>query len=170
MTHPLTGFLYWIVGMLSTHNFYVSTTSIRFVPEDKVLQITAQVFLDDFEAALQQGQNETIIIDSKLPQDNIDRITEDYFRENLLFMEHTDTLSFNFLGKVYKNDVLVVYMEMKLDSNPQQFSIKNTILFDLLSDQKNIIHIKLGSKRKSFLAISSKPEFQIPEDFFDFQN
>ncbi|MEK9603171.1 MAG: DUF6702 family protein [Flavobacteriaceae bacterium] len=170
MTHVLTGLLCGIVGILSTHNFYVSTTSIRFVPQDKILQITVQVFLDDFEAALQQDQNETIKLNSKLPQDDIDRITEDYFRENLLFMEHNDTLNFSFLGKVYKNDVVVVYMEMKLDSNPQQFSIKNTILFDLLSDQKNIIHLKLGSKRKSFLAVTSKSEFQIPEDFFNFQN
>ena len=61
--------------------------------------------------------------------------------------------------KGYKIDVLVAYMELKMDTIVSPLSIKNTILFDYLSDQKNIIHLKLSSKRKSFLAVSSKSIF-----------
>ena len=79
-------------------------------------------------------------------------------------------MNFDFLGKVYKNDVMVAYMELQMDTIKSPLSIKNTIFFDYLSDQKNIIHLKLASKRKSFLAVSSKSIFEIPKDFFDFQN
>ena len=54
------GYLFCILGTLSFHNFYISTTSIRFVPEDNTFQITAQVFLDDFEATLLQYGDEKI--------------------------------------------------------------------------------------------------------------
>ena len=41
---------------------------------------------------------------------------------------------------------------------------------EYLPDQKNIIHLKVASKRKSFLAISNKSEFEVPDDFFDFKD
>ena len=98
----------------------------------------------------------------------IDSLIEDYFRKNIIFNAKGEKMNFDFLGKVYKIDVLVAYMELKMDTIVSPLSIKNTILFDYLSDQKNIIHLKLASKRKSFLAVSSKSIFEIPKDFFDF--
>ena len=169
MNQLILGYLFWFLGIVSFHNFYVSTTSIRFVPEDKTFQITAQVFLDDFEAALRQYGNEKIKLIPEASQEEIDRLVEDYFRKNLFFEVQGEVLDFDFLGKEYRNDLLVAYMEMKVDSSLSQFSFKNTILFDLHPDQKNIIHLKFASKRKSFLAVSSKSEFEIPNDFFEFQ-
>ncbi|MGB1362196.1 MAG: DUF6702 family protein, partial [Flavobacteriaceae bacterium] len=55
MTKLFLGFFISLLGAVSFHNFYVSTTSIRFVPDEKSLQITTQVFLDDFESVLQQN-------------------------------------------------------------------------------------------------------------------
>jgi hypothetical protein len=164
------GYLFCILGTLSFHNFYISTTSIRFVPEDNTFQITAQVFLDDFEATLRQYGDEKIKLIPENSQEEIDSIVENYFRKNLLFEAKGEPLDFNFLGKVYRNDLLVAYMEMKVEDSLSRFSIKNTILFDLLPDQKNIIHLKLASKRKSFLSVSSKSEFEIPDDFFNSKN
>ena len=79
-------------------------------------------------------------------------------------------MDFDFLGKVYKSDVLVAYMELKLDTIASPLSIENTIFFDYLPDQKNIVHLKFASKRKSFLAVSSKSVFEIPNDFFNLKN
>ena len=157
-----------LLGAVSLHNFYVSTTSIRFVPEENSLQITTQVFLDDFESVLQQYGNENISLTPDGSQVKIDSLIEDYFRKNIIFNAKGEKMNFDFLGKVYKIDVLVAYMELKMDTIVSPLSIKNTILFDYLSDQKNIIHLKLASKRKSFLAVSSKSIFEIPKDFFDF--
>ena len=150
MNQLTLGCLFWFWGTVSFHNFYVSTTSVRFVPEDKTFQITAQVFLDDFEAALQQYGDEKIKLIPEASQEEIDRLVEDYFRKNLFFEAQGEALDFDFLGKVYRNDLLVAYMEMKVDSSLSQFSIKNTILFDLLPDQKNIIHLKLHNLNNFF--------------------
>ena len=155
-------------GLAPIHNFYVSTTSVRYVPNENSFQITTQVFLDDFESALRLNNNIRLTPDSS--QVKIDSLIEDYFRKNIIFKAQGEKMNFDFLGKVYKSDVLVAYMELKMDTIESSLSIKNTILFDYLSDQKNIIHLKLASKRKSFLAVSSKSIFEIPKDFFDFQN
>ena len=44
----------FILSSFTLHKFYVSTTSIKFIPDDRSLQITAQVFADDFEFALKK--------------------------------------------------------------------------------------------------------------------
>jgi len=170
MTKLFLGFFIYLLGTVSFHNFYVSTTSIRFVPDEKSLQITTQVFLDDFESVLQQNGYEKTKLIPEVSQQEIDILVEDYLRKNITFKAQEKTIDFEFLGKVYKNDVLIAYMELKMDSIQSSLSIKNTIFFDYLPDQKNIIHFKFASKRKSFLAVSSKSIFEIPKDFFDAYN
>lgn len=167
MTKLFLGFFIYLLGAVSFHNFYVSTTSIRFVPDEKSLQITTQVFLDDFESVLQQNGHEKTKLIPEVSQEEIDILVEDYLRKNITFKAQEKTIDFEFLGKVYKNDVLIAYMELKMDSIQSSLSIKNTIFFDYLPDQKNIIHFKFASKRKSFLAVSSKYIFEIPKDFFE---
>ena len=167
MTKLFLGFFIYLFGAVSFHNFYVSTTSIRFVPDEKSLQITTQVFLDDFESVLQQNGHEKTKLIPDVSQKEIDILVEDYLRKNITFKAQEKTIDFEFLGKVYKNDVLIAYMELKMDSIQSSLSIKNTIFFDYLPDQKNIIHFKFASKRKSFLAVSSKYIFEIPKDFFE---
>ena len=169
MTKLFLGFFIYLLGTVSFHNFYVSTTSIRFVPDEKSLQITTQVFLDDFESVLQQNGHEKTKLTPEVSQQEIDILVEDYLRKNITFKAQEKTIDFEFLGKVYKSDVLIAYMELKMDSVKSTLSIKNTIFFDYLPDQKNIIHFKFASKRKSFLAVSSKSIFEIPKDFFDTQ-
>lgn len=168
MTKYFLGFFCSLFGLAPVHNFYVSTTSVRYVPNENSFQITTQVFLDDFESALRLNGNENISLTPDGSQVKIDSLIEDYFRKNIIFKAKGEKMNFDFLGKVYKMDVLVAYMELKIDTIVSPLSIKNTILFDYLSDQKNIIHMKLASKRKSFLAVSSKSIFEIPKDFFDF--
>ena len=170
MTKVVLVFLFSLLGALSIHNFYVSTTSIRFVLEENSIQITTQVFLDDFESVLrQQGNYKTKLI-PEIPQKVIDSLVEDYFRENITFKAQGKKIDFDFLGKRYKSDVLVAYMELQMDTVVSPFVIKNTIFFDYLPDQKNIIHLKLDSRRKSFLAVSSKSIFEVPKDFFELNN
>ena len=168
MTKYFLGFFCSLFGLAPVHNFYVSTTSVRYVPNENSFQITTQVFLDDFESALRLNGNENISLTPDGSQVKIDSLIEDYFRKNIIFKAKGEKMNFDFLGKVYKMDVLVAYMEFKIDNIVSPLSIKNTILFDYLRDQKNIIHLKLASKRKSFLAVSSKSIFEIPKDFFDF--
>ena len=170
MTKVFLVFLFSLLGAISIHNFYVSTTSIRFVPEENSIQITTQVFLDDFESVLRQEGNYKTKLIPKIPQKVIDSLVEDYFRENITFKAQGKKIDFDFLGKRYKSDVLVAYMELQMDTVVSPFVIKNTIFFDYLPDQKNIIHLKLDSRRKSFLAVSSKSIFEVPKDFFELNN
>ena len=157
-------FLALILSGLTVHQFYVSTTLIRFVPEESSLQITAQVFADDFEFTLQKlSPGIRLNPDSKVKL--ADSLTKKYFQRNLVFSSEGRNLPFDYLGKIYRNDLLVAYLEIILDSTVQNFDVKNTLLFDFIDDQKNILHFRNKGKRRSFLSVSSKHTFDIELNF-----
>jgi len=148
------------ISCFALHKFYVSTTSIKYIPEDRSLQITAQVFTDDLEFTLQK-----ITSGIKLNPDNnadlVDSLTKKYFQKNLVFKSNELDLPFDYLGKIYRNDLLVAYLEILLDSTIMNFEIKNTLLFDFTDDQKNILHFRSQGIRRSFLSVTSKHSFDI---------
>ena len=86
-----------LYGLAPIHNFYVSTTSVRYVPNENSFQITTQVFLDDFESALRLYANENISLTPDGSQVKIDSLIEDYFRKNIIFNAKGEKMNFDFL-------------------------------------------------------------------------
>tara|TARA_B100001094_G_scaffold321100_1_gene368308 strand:+ start:1216 stop:1719 length:504 start_codon:yes stop_codon:yes gene_type:complete len=154
------------ISCFALHKFYVSTTSIKYIPEDRSLQITAQVFTDDLEFTLQK-----ITSGIKLNPDNkvemVDSLIKKYFKKNLVFKFKDSILQFDYLGKIYRNDLLVAYLEILLDSTITNFNVKNTLLFDFTDDQKNILHFRSKGRRKSFLSVSSRHTFEVELNISD---
>jgi hypothetical protein len=150
----------FILSGFTFHKFYVSTTSIKFIPDNRSLQITAQVFADDFEFALKKMAS-GIKLNPDNNADLVDSLTKKYFQKNLVFKSNELDLPFDYLGKIYRNDLLVAYLEILLDSTIMNFEIKNTLLFDFTDDQKNILHFRSQGIRRSFLSVTSKHSFDI---------
>ena len=154
------------ISCFALHKFYVSTTSIKYIPEDRSLQITVQVFTDDFEFTLQKKSSGI-----KLNPDNkvelVDSLIKKYFIKNLVFKSKDSILQFDYLGKIYRNDLLVAYLEILLDSTITNFDVKNTLLFDFTDDQKNILHFRSRGRRKSFLSVSSRHTFEVELNISD---
>ena len=154
------------ISCFALHKFYVFTTSINYIVEDRSLQITDQVFTDDFEFTLQKRSSGI-----KLNPDNkvelVDSLIKKYFKKNLVFKSKDSILQFDYLGKIYRNDLLVAYLEILLDSTITNFDVKNTLLFDFTDDQKNILHFRSRGRRKSFLSVSSRHTFEVELNISD---
>lgn len=143
-----------------SHKFYVSTTTINYKNEKKVLQISAQIFIDDMELVLRQ-QNPTLQLAPDSDEKEINQRISDYFAAQLKLSLGTVVLPLNYLGKEYKNDILVSYIEVPFEQLSDSLVIENTLLFEQFEDQKNIIHFVNGDKRKSFLLNATQPAAQI---------
>ncbi len=143
------------------HKFYVTTTSLRFVESNNSFQITSRLFIEDIESILVQSS----IPDLKLAPDNdesvVDSLLTNYFEDNLIFTSVENEFKINFLGKEYKDDMMVCYFELKFDKLDENINIQNTLLFDFSEEQKNIIHYRNGNQRKSFLFTHTQPRFKI---------
>ena len=109
-------FLFFLEG---SHKFYVSTSLIVYKEEEKLLQITSQIFVDDLELVLRKY--DPIL---RLAPDNrkklIDSLVNKYFEEKIKIMSNSKPMKLNYLGREYKNDISVNYIEIDLEDNLEE--------------------------------------------------
>ena len=142
--------LLFLLFLEGSHKFYVSTLVIEYEEEEKTLQITSQIFIDDLELVLKKNDPSL-----RLAPDNrkelIDSLVNQYFEQKIKMQSNSKPLKLNYLGREYKNDIAVNYIEIDLEDTLEKIEIENKLLFEFFDDQKNIIHFKHKQTRKSFL-------------------
>ena len=142
------------------HEYYLSTTTLKWVPTKKQLQITSRFFLDDVEALMQEKTGQKVIF---LPDSNpteIDAFVKVFYLNNLNIAIDGDQQKIDYLGREYQDDLLVIYAEIILPTNQlNHLEVKATFLTDFLSGQQNIIHVSSLNQKKSFLLNHKKTAF-----------
>lgn len=142
-----------LFAFTTPHKYYVSVTQIDYVKEKKAIQITSRLFIDDFERLLQERYDDKIILATGKDETQIDSYIEKYIRSKLLIKVNGTYVKYTFLGKEYENDILYCYIEIENVENVKSFEVENRILFDIFSDQKNVVRTFINSKHKTFVLI-----------------
>ncbi|NRD23167.1 peptidase E [Winogradskyella litoriviva] len=140
----------------SSHEYYVSVTEVEYSKEQKSLQIISQIFINDFEALIRKRFDETITLDIENESDKVEVYMKRYLQEKLKISVNGNYVDFNFIGKEYKDDITYCYLEIENISDIKSIGIINRILFDLFSEQQNIVRLKLLDKNRSFLLVPRK--------------
>lgn len=135
------------------HDYYVSVTEIEYVKEQKSLQITSQIFIDDFEKLLRERFDEGLVLAPDNKPEQIERYIQTYLEDKLKLKVNGKAVNFKFIGKEYKDDITYCYLEIKDISNIKSIAVTNRLLFDVILEQQNIVRIKALSKNRSFLLV-----------------
>ena len=135
------------------HEYYVSVTNIECVEEQQSLQIISQIFIDDFETLIKQRYDEAITLAEDNEPEIINTYMQRYLSDKLNIYINEEAVSFNFIGKEYKDDITYCYLEIENISDIKSINVINRSLFDVFSEQQNIVRLKLYGKNKSFLLI-----------------
>ena len=142
------------------HKFYVSVTNVNYSEKDQALQITSRVFIDDLDRLLMARYD----LEAKLASEEENKMAnayiEKYLRSKFVVSVNGSPVEYDFIGKKYDADVVVLYLEVpKVDLNKtESVQIENEILTDLFDDQQNVVHIKIKDTKKSFVLIKSHPK------------
>jgi len=141
------------IGLTSfgMHKFYVGIYQINFVAEKKMLQITSRIFLDDLNDVLSKKYNiKTHIGDKNESQEDV-LVMKKYINENFMVKINAQQKTLEFKSKELEGNILICYFTVKDVTKIKTFEVQNTILFDLNSDQQNIIQTTIYKKKRSFL-------------------
>ena len=142
------------------HDFYLSTTMVKWVPEKSEIQLTSRFFIDDLESLMQKTNPEIVFAPDAQP-DEIGRFIEHFFVTNVQLALDGQRQNIDFLGREYQDDLLVVYAQIEnVPSRWFSLEIKNTFLIDFLEKQQNIVHIQTPIKKKSFLLTKNRKELK----------
>ena len=141
------------MAFASAHKYYVSITKIEYVKEQKSLQIITRIFIDDFEKLLKERYNNKIVLASNTEETEIDNHIKKYLLSRLKININGNKSVIKFIGKEYDDDVVQCYLEIENIENIKSFSIENSVLYDMFSEQKNIVRTQINGKYKSFILI-----------------
>ena len=135
------------------HKYYVSVTEVNYVKAEESLQITTQIFIDDFEKLLKERYDEHLTL---LPDSNVEEIDgyiSRYLAGKLKIKVDEKDVNFKYIGKEYKDDIAYCYLEVEKVKEINSLEITNRALFDVFEEQQNIVRLKLLGKNKSFLLV-----------------
>ncbi|MFK7937394.1 MAG: DUF6702 family protein [Saprospiraceae bacterium] len=141
MLHHLLFLLFFLPN--TAHQFHVSKSQIEYNSEDKALQISVHIFLDDLEIAIEErGGGKTFLCTERETKDAV-AILKKYLQSQLKINVDGAERPFIFLGKELSEDLAAIwcYLEIPDLETPASLEVTNQILMDLYDDQKNIVHI-----------------------------
>lgn len=140
------------------HKFYMSRTEINHNESNKSLEITVQIFTDDFEYSLENSTKNKIRLGTSKEHIGTDKFIEKYFKNNFSVSINGSPKSYSYLGKEVEIHKTYCYFEITNIDDFSTITIKNTILLDYFKDQKNIIVSTKGRQKKSILLQNANKE------------
>jgi hypothetical protein len=140
----------------SYHKFYVSVTQVEYVKEKQSLQFISRIFIDDFENMLQQRFDESIVLNTGKETDQTQFYIEKYLKSKIKVHINGEEKSIQYIGKEYENDIMYCYYEIENIPEINAIKVTNEVLFDLFSDQQNIMRLKINDKHKTFVLIAEE--------------
>ena len=149
-------FIFLIVLSLSStwtfaHKYYVSLTTINYSIESQTFEITMRLFPDDLDLAIKHITGENPHLSTKLEHNMADKWLREYISNHFRISSEDINLPINYLGKEAEGNALWVYLESDTISGKNDIILKNTILTEMFSEQKNIVQIYIQGFNKGFL-------------------
>jgi len=158
-------FVFIMMSFSAAHKFYVSVTEIEYNEKAESLQIISRVFIDDMEDLLQTRYDENIRLGKKTESTSVPKYLNKYLNEKIEVKIDGKLYEMKYLGKEYEDDMLLLYIEIPEVSSFQKIEIKNAILTDMFSEQKNLVHVNYKGSTKSLILNKVKQE-----DVLNFNN
>lgn len=148
--------LFPLFAFVNAHKFYVSTTNVRYNTEEHAIQIVSRIFVDDLEKTIDQryGIRSRLATAKETPE--ADTYLEKYYSDKFIIKVNGKVKKFRFVGKEFKEGMIVSYLEIPDTPLPASLEIENKLLYETYPEQQNIVHIRTENIKKSFLLLKDK--------------
>lgn len=136
------------------HDIHVSRSEVNYDTQSASLQVTVHLFIDDLEKSLLRAGNKALKLGQHNEAEQADAVIARYLEQHCILVAGGKTLKPIFIGKELSDDQIAFYcyLEYEISGSLQELYIKNNILTELYSDQKNMVFITKNKKRvASFL-------------------
>ncbi len=145
-----------------THEFHLSKTTINYDTEERAIQISTSVFIDDLELSLKEIGYDSLRICTGKEKENAEVLVHNYLKEHLVIDIDGTTLGLTFLGKEQSDDLAAVWCYLEAYDVPafKEISISNTILTAQFDDQKNITMVQVDKERIAHILFTTDKTFE----------
>ncbi|MCD6066885.1 MAG: hypothetical protein K0S33_1711 [Bacteroidetes bacterium] len=132
------------------HPYFVSTTEINYNNPGKTIEITCRMFTDNLEEALKKIYKKEVDLLHPKDKKETEKLLADYINKHLKITSNGQKLPLEIIGFEKEEDAIWAYLEIKKDISPKTVSIENSLLYDFLPNQINMVHVMVnGTSRQS---------------------
>lgn len=126
------------------HSFHVSVTEIKYKDEEKVIQISTRIFLDDLEVALRSySGNEKLDISDPENFDSVNNHLKSYVKEKFQLQNAKGkNMEIAYLGAEVDGDAMWCYLEVLKVKKLTAITVRNKLLHEVWQDQENLVHFR----------------------------
>jgi hypothetical protein len=145
-------FLLFIISLaFARHKEYYSLTKIHYNKEQKNLEITMRLFIDDLELTLNNRYDLNLELATKVEKSIADQVITSNVEENFALSVNKKPLNIEFVGKEYDKDVVYLYFESPIKESIVSMEVRNMMLFSYYKDQENIVKVDVEGVKKSVI-------------------
>lgn len=134
---------------VAPHPFYVSVTEIRVDTKKSVLTVSCRMFTDDLEDALTKLFKRPFDLEASLQDKTVHPFLHEYIQKRLEIGVAGVMQQLTFVGMEKEDDAIWCYLESANFKAVGGITVTNTLLYDFLPDQVNVIHLYLDDTRQS---------------------
>ncbi|MEI8138029.1 MAG: DUF6702 family protein, partial [Bacteroidota bacterium] len=119
--------------------------------------------IDEIPEYLKKIYKKPIDLINLKDKDATTKILANYLTDHLKFKINNKSVNFKLIG--FENEAEAVWMYIECDKSelPKKVEIENSLLYDYLKEQMNIVHIEVNDSKKSLKV--SYPEKTLKFDF-----
>lgn len=136
-------------SLAAAHTFHTSLMSMEYNSREQLMEISVQVFAHDLENILTRRNGKKVRLDR----------TPDAQALILAYLQGAvnlkngagETKALTWVGMESKADRVWLYVEAKMPEGLNGAQLRNSILFDLLDDQVNLVHLKYEGKKNDLV-------------------
>ncbi|MCV9389114.1 DUF6702 family protein [Reichenbachiella ulvae] len=147
------------------HDFHVSVIDLEHDTKAQRLEISQRIFIDDMEKALinfDKDKEYNIITTEDFTE--LNPLIEKYMLERFKIYVDDKEEEISYLGSKVEGDVLMCFIEVPKIKKMKSLRVENLVLFEMFSDQINLVHITTEAGKKSL-----KLSVRQPSDQLDFK-
>lgn len=141
---------------MAVHKFYVAIYQVNYAKEKKMLQITARLFIDDINEAIEKKYNRKsyLALEKETPEQV--ELLKKYIAEKFIIKVNGQQKTMVFLSKETEDNVLICYLKINDIAKITSLEVENSMIMENHFDQQNIIQANFnGSKRNLLLTSES---------------
>jgi hypothetical protein len=153
-----------ITALSFAHPFYLSVTDLKYNAKEQALQGSVKIFVNDLEATLKKITNTTVDLIHIKDSASTIGLLKNYLNSHLSLQLNGKARTFDLIGFEREEEALWMYVEFKKCETPKLIQISNSILFEQLPGQTNIVHLEVNGAQKSSKATNPDRNFS-----FDFR-
>ncbi len=153
--------IFWFVTLglftmsFAKHEEYYSLTNIQYKENEKSLQITMRLFVDDLENTLKKNYKKDFELNTEREAKDSNSLIERYIKTKFELIVEGKTQNYIFVGKEYEKDMIYIYMEIKNVAPFKTIKIRNATLIDVFPTQENIVKVKAFGTYRSLILNSN---------------